>query len=155
MNRVQRQDETEITTRDIARSARKLLRARFFSLLKRFFLHAGLALMVLVSAGAFLAAAALQPELLGVVRSGFRAEALLIFCGIPAILLTGLYAAYLHPRAVVAVYETYAEAQFVAPRGGGSLTSANRSYVRVKGAYWAAAFVWLCGGLAAAGLSWP
>ena len=155
MNRVQRQDETEITTRDIARSARKLLRARFFSLLKRFFLHAGLALMVLVSAGAFLAAAALQPELLGVVRSGFRAEALLIFCGIPAILLTGLYVAYLHPRAVIAVYETYAEAQFVAPRGGGSLTSTNRSYVRVKGAYWAAALVWLCGGLAAAGFCWP
>ncbi len=155
MDQAQRQDETELSSRDIARNAYKLLRARFFTLLKRCYLYAGLAFLVLVSAGAFLAAAILQPELLGSVRGGFRAEALLLFCGIPAILLAGLYGAYLHPRAVIACYETFARAQFVAPHGGGSLTSANRSYVRVKGAYWAAALIWLCGGLAAGGLFWP
>ncbi|MEN6340379.1 MAG: M3 family metallopeptidase, partial [Clostridiaceae bacterium] len=156
MDRDLRQDETEITTRDIARSARKLLRARFGTLLKRFYLRAGLALLVLATAGAFLAAAVLRPDLLGSVRGEYRADMLLIFCGVPAILLAALYAAYLHPRAVIAVYESYAQALFVAPRGGGSLgKTPNRSYARAKGAYWAAALVWLGGGLLAVGVCWP
>lgn len=142
MKQAQLRDETNIGAQGLGQTAWKLFCTRPGAMLRFFYLHAGLALLVLVTAGVFLAAAIFRPELLGSVRGGYRADALLIFCGVPAIVLAALYAAYLRPRAVIASYEAYALAMFGVPRTGRALEkSAHPAFLRAKSAYWA---VFLC-----------
>jgi len=142
MKQAQVQQESNIGTRELLHTVGKLFCTRFGAMLRFFYLQAGLALLVLVTAGIFLAVAIRRPELLGSVRGGYRADVLLIFCGIPAIFLAALYIAYLRPRASIASYEAYALAMFGVPRTGRAFEkSARRAFLRVKGAYWA---VFLC-----------
>jgi len=119
-------------------------------MLRFFYLHAGLMLLVLVTACAFLAVAFYEPALLGSQRGGYRADVILVFCGVPAIVLTALYIAYLHPRAVIASYEAYALALFGVPRGGRAVgKAANGAHARACGAYWAAVLCRIACGAAA------
>ena len=55
----------------------------------------------LTAAAIFAAAAWVQPGLFGDVAGGRRSEAIFLFCGIPAIVLAGIYFAFLRPRAVL------------------------------------------------------
>jgi hypothetical protein len=138
MEQNQPQLQQNIGARDVLCTAWKLFHARFGAMLRFFYLHAGLMLLVLVTAGAFVAAAAYEPALLGSQRGGYRADIILIFCGVPAIVLTALYVAYLHPRAVIASYEAYALTLFGVPRGGRAVgKAANGAHARASGAYWA------------------
>jgi hypothetical protein len=134
-----------------ARSARKLLRARFFSL-SNGFLSRGTGADGACERGAFLAAAAFRRSCWAACGR-LRAEALLIFWGIPAILLSGLYAAYLHRRGGRRLRNVCGSAVGRSARGG-NLPSAHRSYVRVRGVLGGGARLF-CGGLVAAGFCWP
>lgn len=108
--------------------------------LRAFYLQAGLALLVLVAAGIFAAAAWAQPGLFGDVAGGRRTEVIFLFCGIPAILLAGIYFAFLRPRAVLEAYDGYARAC-----AGGSLEesipgeTSEQTAARQTGVYWWAA----------------
>ena len=158
MNQDRPQGESNIGVQDVLCSAWKLFRIRFGAMLRFFYLHAGLMLLVLVTAGAFIAAAVYEPALLGSQRGGYRADIILIFCGVPAIVLTALYVAYLHPRAVIASYEAYALRLLGVPRSGRDIgRTAKDAHARASGAYWAVALCRIVSGAAAvllgAGLS--
>ena len=110
----------------------RLFGVRFGPMLRQFYRQAGLALLVLVTASIFAAAAYFEPELF-VSRGGSRrATAILVFCGIPAIPLAAIYFAYLQPRAVLSAYRAYAIMQ-AGSREGESETDA---FCRCKGVYW-------------------
>lgn len=110
----------------------RLFGVRFGPMLRQFYRQAGLALLVLVTASIFAAAAYFEPELF-VSRGGSRrATAILVFCGIPAIPLAAIYFAYLQPRAVLMAYRTFAAMQS-GSREGESETDA---FCRRKGVYW-------------------
>ncbi len=132
----------------------RLLQTRFFARLGAFYLRGGLALLVLVTAAIFLAAAFWEPDLLGSVRGGFRADVILIFGGGCSVLLTGLTVAYLLPRAVTAAYEEYALACFGQPRMAVSGAEATRAFMRLKGVYWWALLLRLCMALALGLFGW-
>ena len=105
--------------------------------LRAFYRHSGLALLVLVTASIFAAAAWVQPGLFGSPAGARRAEAIFLFCGIPAIVLAGIYFAFLRPRAVLEAYDGYARAC-----AGGSLKELipgetdEQAAARQAGVYW-------------------
>jgi oligoendopeptidase F len=138
MKQKQPRNETNIGVRELVHMVGKLFCMRLGAMLRFFYLQSGLALLVLATAGAFLAAAAVQPELFGSIRGGYRADALLLFCGVPSILLAALYVSYLRPRAMIASYEAYALATFGVSRTERAIgCSAHRAFLRTKGVYWA------------------
>ncbi len=104
MDRAQRQDETELSSRDIARNAYKLLRARFFTLLKRCYLYAGLAFLVLVSRARALRGNS-SAELRGSGAARVPARKRGCWFAHSRQFGGGLIGAYLHARAVIACYE--------------------------------------------------
>jgi len=132
----------------------RLLRTRFFARLGAFYLRGGLALLVLVTAAIFLAAAFWEPDLLGSVRGGYRADVILLFGGGCSVLLAGLTVAYLLPRAVTAAYEEYALACFGQPRMAVSGAEATQAFLRLKGVYWWALLMRLCMALALGLCGW-
>ena len=125
----------------------RLFRTRFFPRLIAFYRRGGLALLVLVTAGIFLAAALWEPALLGSVRGGYRADIILVFVGGFSILLAGLTAAYLLPRAVTAAYEEYAILSFGRTHMVVSGAEATRAFLRAKGVYWWALLLRLAEGI--------
>ncbi len=123
--------------REAIRSGWRLFSTCFFGRLRAFYLRGGLALLVLTTAGIFLAAAYAEPTLLGSVRGGYRADVVLLFGGVGAAVLAGLLFAYLLPRAVTAAYEDYALSCFAPPRFGAvGGEAATRAFLRMKGVYW-------------------
>ena len=88
----------------------ELFGARAGKRIRAFYLQAGFALLVLAAAGIFAAAAWVQPGLYGDVAGGRRTEAIFLFCGIPAVVLAGIYFAFLRPRAVLEAYACYVRA---------------------------------------------
>lgn len=123
----------------------RLFGVRFGSMLRLFYRRAGLALLVLVTVSIFLAAAYFSPELFVSQSGGRRANAILFFCGVPAIPLAAVYIAYLQPRAVIAAYRAYAIAQFGPARENEPEADAFR---RRKGVYWWVALLRLITGVA-------
>ncbi|NLI53489.1 MAG: oligoendopeptidase F [Clostridiales bacterium] len=133
--------------REAVRSGWRLFVLRLPGQLRAFYLRGGLALLVLTTAGIFLAAAYAEPALLGSVRGGYRADVILFFGGIGAVVLAGLVFAYLLPRAVTAAYEDYALSCFGPPRRGVVAgEAATRAFLRLKGVYWWVLLVRLCMG---------
>jgi len=115
----------------------RLFSARLGQRLAAFYLRGGLALLVLTTAGIFLAAAYFEPGLLGSVRGGYRADIILVLGGGATILLAGLTFAYLLPRAVTAAYEETALICFGLPHTGAvQREEATRAFLRLKGVYW-------------------
>ena len=105
--------------------------------LRAFYRHSGLALLVLVTASIFAAAAWVEPILFDSCAGSCRSEAILLFCGVPAIVLAGIYFAFLRPRAVLEAYDGYARAC-----AGGSLEELapgetnEQAAVRQTDVYW-------------------
>ena len=114
--------------------------------LRAFYLQAGLPLLVLVTAGIFATAAWVQPGLFG--GSGERrAESILLCCGIPAILLAGIYFAFLRPRAVLEAYACYARACKGRVREATPSDETNDpTVIRQTGVYWWAVLLRLFAG---------
>lgn len=104
---------------------------------RAFYRHSGLALLVLVTASIFAVAAWVEPSLFGSYTGSRRSEAILLCCGIPAIVLAGIYFAFLRPRAVLEAYDGYARAC-----AGGSLEKSisgetdEQIAARQAGVYW-------------------
>ena len=133
--------------RTVIRFGWRLFRTRFFPRLIAFYRRGGLALLVLVTAGIFLAVALWEPALLGSVRGSYRADIILVFVGGFSILLAGLTAAYLLPRAVTATYEEYALLCLGRMRMAVSGAEATRAFLRAQGAYWWALLLRLAEGI--------
>jgi len=105
--------------------------------LSAFYLQSGLALLVLVTASIFAAAAWVDPGLFGSSAGARRSEAILLCCGIPAILLAGVYFAFLRPRAVLEAYACYARACVGCPAGKPCVgESGEQAATRQTGVYW-------------------
>ena len=116
--------------------------------LRAFYLQAGLALLVLVAAGIFAAAAWVQPGLFGDVAGGRRTEAIFLFCGIPAVVLAGIYFAFLRPHAVLEAYAWYVRAcagEF--PKEPVPGETNEQAAARRMGVYWWAALPRLVAGI--------
>ena len=102
-----------------------------------FYRQSGLALLVLVTASIFAAAAWMEPGLFGSFAGGRRAEAIFLFCGVPAILLAGVYFAFVRPRAVLEAYVCYALDDVGCPRENpASGETDEQAAVRWTGVYW-------------------
>lgn len=105
--------------------------------LSAFYLQSGLALLVLVTAAIFAAAAWVEPSLFGSFAGSRRSEAILLCCGIPAILLAGVYFAFLRPRAVLEAYVRYSRNDTGRPRENSASGETNeQAAVRWTGVYW-------------------
>jgi hypothetical protein len=102
-----------------------------------FYRHSGLALLVLVTAAIFAAAAWVEPILFGSCAGDRRSEAIFLCCGIPAIVLAGIYFAFLRPRAVLEAYACYARDQMGGSRENTAPGETNeQAAVRQTGVYW-------------------
>ena len=105
--------------------------------LSAFYRKSGLALLVLVTALIFAAAAWVEPGLFGGSAGGRRAEAIFLFCGVPAILLAGVYFAFVRPRAVLEAYAGYARDDAGRPRENPAKSETDeQAAVRWMGVYW-------------------
>lgn len=105
--------------------------------LRAFYRQSGLALLVLVTASIFAAAAWMEPGLFGSSAGGRRAEAIFLFCGVPAILLAGVYFAFVRPSAVLEAYACYALDDAGCLRENPASGETNeQAAVRWTGVYW-------------------
>ena len=152
MNGIKRQQARRTGKGDtaaISGSGWRLFGAHIGERLRVFYLRAGLALLVLVAAAIFTAAAWFAPELFGGLAGGRRANAILLFCGVPAIVLAGIYLTFLRPRAVLDAYAHAAFLRFGSPRRGcGANEDEERVYARRTGVYGWSALLWLLAGIA-------
>ena len=102
-----------------------------------FYRQSGLALLVLVTTSIFAAAVWVEPGLFGSYAGARRAEAIFLCCGIPAILLAGIYFAFLRPRAVLEAYACYARAYNGRESAGVPQGETNeQAATRQLGVYW-------------------
>jgi len=105
--------------------------------LRAFYRQSGLTLLVLVTASIFAAAAWMEPSLFGSSAGGRRAEAIFLFCGVPAILLAGVYFAFVRPSAVLEAYAGYARDDAGRLRENPASNETNEQAVaRWMGVYW-------------------
>lgn len=105
--------------------------------LRVFYLQAGLALLVLVTAAIFTAAAWIEPALFGGQAGTHRADLILLFCGAPAIVLAALYVAFLRPGAVLAAYVGCLRIRFDLPREPDATDESRKSAsARRVNVYW-------------------
>ncbi len=129
-------DTEPINLFGVLRMAHRLMKQGAGTMLRLLYQNVGLVLATLAVAGAYLAAALTQPELFGSVAGGYRADIVLLFVGIPSVVLAAAFVSFLLPRALGLVFEQYALSDFGMPRTALELRRRAKVSSRMYGAYW-------------------